>query len=89
MGVDEKKIMEKVLEIYPEIKTYGLELAINHDKQKKAWIVKLSKGKDELFTHLENEDAQKCLEGERCVRFGSQVGVFIDAYCKSGQACRT
>ncbi len=89
MGINEKLIMAKILEIYPEIKTYGLELALSHDEQKRAWIVKLSKGRDELFTHLEDEDAQKCLEGERCIPFGSQIGVFIDAYCKSGQSCRT
>ena len=77
MSVDPKALAAKLREMYPEIGKHALDLSLNFDDKKGAWIVKLVKGKHELTTHLEKKDAEACLEGIQCVYLGVQVGQFV------------
>lgn len=77
MSVDKKDLEAKLYEMYPEIKDHGLDLSLDFDKGKDAWIVGLKKGSHSLNTHLENKDAEDCLNGVKCVYLGVQIAQFI------------
>ncbi len=89
MSVNGPEIREKIMELYPEIGKFGLDIVTEYSDEKNAWIVTLVKGENTLYTHIENEDAKRCLEGEKCVYFGNQLMGFIDAYCTGSDACST
>ena len=72
--IDRKELCEKIREIYPDIGECGIDVDVEYDETKKAWIVDLKKGTHELKTHLEPEDATACLDGKQCVSLGTQIG---------------
>ena len=72
-----EELIAKLREIHPEIDTHGLDLSVEFDHEKDAWIVDLKKGEHELTTHLERKDADACMEGVQCVYLGVQIGQFI------------
>ena len=74
---DGDEVAAKLKEIYSEINDHGLELSTEFNHEKNAWVIGLKKGEHELTTHLEKEDADKCLEGIQCVYLGVQIGQFI------------
>jgi hypothetical protein len=77
MSVEPKALDAKLREMYPEIAKHKLDLSLNFDKGKNAWIVKLHKGVHELTTHLEKKDAEACLGGTQCVYLGVQITQFM------------
>ena len=82
------QITEKIIELYPEIKKFNLKISTKFSNEDNGWIVTLSKGAQTLQTHIENADALKCIEGEKCMYFGNQLMGFIDAYCTGSDACK-
>ncbi|MBI9111146.1 hypothetical protein [Maridesulfovibrio ferrireducens] len=82
------QITEKIIELYPEIKKFNLDVTAEFSDEKNEWIITLSKGKETLQTHIKTGDALKCIEGEKCVYFGNQLMGFIDAYCSGSDACK-
>ncbi len=77
MGYTQVALEDKVLAMYPEITKHGISLGLSFDADKNAWIVKLSKGANELTTHLEKKDADDCMNNIKCVYLGVQLGQFI------------
>lgn len=75
---DGKELCEKIRSIYPEVGECGIEVGVEYDKIKEAWVVDLRKGEQSLSTHLEEEDAYACLEGERCLTLGSKIGQLVN-----------
>jgi hypothetical protein len=73
MKYDKKELCEKRRSIYPEIGECGIDVGVEFDDKKNAWIVDLRKGKHYLKTHLEPSDAGLCLEGKQCIYLGSQI----------------
>jgi hypothetical protein len=72
------ELCEKIQEIYPDIGKCGIDVEVDYDESKKAWLVNLEKGGQELVTHLDPPDAQACMEGKECVHLGLQIGQLID-----------
>ena len=70
---DKKELCEKIRSIYPDIGECGIDVDVDYDDTKKAWIVDLKKGEHELKTHLETSEANECMEGKQCVSLGLQV----------------
>lgn len=70
-------LKEKILEMYPEIKDYGISVDLTFNEQKNAYIVDFKKGDQELTTHLEKKDADDCMNGIKCVYLGVQIAQFI------------
>ncbi|HID30883.1 MAG TPA: hypothetical protein EYP19_12910 [Desulfobacterales bacterium] len=70
---DKKELCEKIRSIYPDIGACGIDVDVDYDETKKAWIVDLKKGEHELKTHLETGEADECMEGKQCVSLGLQV----------------
>ena len=75
---EEKELCEKIRSIYPEIGECGIDVTVDFDDVKKAWIVDLRKGAHRLKTHLESQDVDACLEGKQCVYLGSQVTQLVE-----------
>ncbi len=70
---DKKELCEKIRSIYPDIGQCGIDVDVEYDKTKKAWIVDLKKGEQELKTHLELQEVDDCMEGKQCVSLGLQI----------------
>lgn len=77
MSVNVQDLEAKLLAMHPEIKSHGLELSLELDEGKDAWIVGLKKGGHALSTHLERKDAEECLNGVKCVYLGVQISQFV------------
>lgn len=70
---DKKELCEKIRSIYPDIGECGIDVDVEYDEAKKAWIVDLKKGELELKTHLELQEVDDCMEGKQCVSLGLQI----------------
>jgi len=71
------ELCEKITSIYPEVGRCGIDVNLEFDKNKKAWVVTLDKEGKHLTTHLETKDADGCVEGKECVHLGIQINQFI------------
>ncbi|SDB60091.1 hypothetical protein SAMN05660653_03085 [Desulfonatronum thiosulfatophilum] len=89
MSVDPKALLAKISEFYPELEKSGVDMSAEFDENKKAWLVKLRKDGHEQITHIEEEDAEKCMQGVECVHLGVHVADFIRAYCQIGGVCKS
>ena len=70
---DKKELCEKIRSIYPDIGECGIDVDVEYDEAKKAWIVDLKKDEQELKTHLELQEVDDCMEGKQCVSLGIQI----------------
>ena len=68
-----EELAARLREIYPEINGHGIDLALEFDHEKDAWVVTFTKGAHRLRTHLEKKDADACMEGVQCVYLGVQI----------------
>lgn len=71
--IDKAALCEKIRELYPDIGECGIDVDVDYDPEKKSWIVDLKKGSFELQTHLEDEDADQCMLGQKCVGLGIEI----------------
>ena len=81
--MDEKKydtneLCGKIREVFPDIGECGIDIGVDYDDEKKAYVVNLKKGGREIKTHLEIEDADTCMEGKQCIGLGIQIAQFKD-----------
>jgi hypothetical protein len=67
------ELCKKIKSIYPDIGECGIDVMVDYDEAKKAWIVYMKKGSHELKTHLEPEDADVCMAGKQCIGLGIQI----------------
>jgi hypothetical protein len=70
---DKKELCEKIRSIYPDIGECGIDVDVEYDEGKKAWVVDLKKDNHELKTHLEVQEADECMDGKQCVSLGLQI----------------
>ena len=82
MSYTKEDLKKKLLEMYPEITTYGLSTALDFDDEKKAWVVSFEKGKHSRHAFLDKRDADACIEGNACI----YLGVLIAQYIKDLEA---
>lgn len=67
----------KIHEMYSEIAKHGIEVSLDFDESKNAYIVKFKKGAHELTTDLKKRDAEDCMNNVKCVYLGEQIGQFV------------
>jgi hypothetical protein len=82
MAYTKQLLKRKLLEMYPEIKTYNLSTALDFDEEKSAWVVTFKKGKKSRHAFLDKKDADACMEGNACI----YLGVLIAQYIKDLEA---
>lgn len=87
MVFKKKALARKLLEMYPEIRNHGLHLDLSLDDSRGVWLVTLTKEEHRLSTFLEIKDAEACLQGDRCVYLGLQIGEFVNNF-ESGEPVR-
>ena len=75
---DKSELCDKIKSIYPDIGECGIDVEVDYDEAKKAWIVDLKHGERRLTTHLEPEDADACIEGKECMYLGTQIAQLAD-----------
>jgi len=76
--IDKKELCSKITSIYPEIGVCGIDVDVDFNNEKGAWVVDLKKGGHHLQTHLEIDEADQCLLGKKCVSLGFQIGQLIE-----------
>jgi hypothetical protein len=70
---DKNELCDKIRSIYPDIGVCGIDVNVDFDDAKKAWVVDLKKDNHELKTYLEPPEAEDCMNGKQCVSLGLQV----------------
>ena len=68
-----ESVCEQIKKVFPEIGECGIDVNVDYDDNKKAWIVDLKKDAQHLTTHLEPQDADECMAGEKCVGLAFQI----------------
>ena len=63
----------KITEIYPDIGECGIDVNVDFDDDKKAWVVDLIKDSHELKHYLDLPEANECMEGHQCVSLGLEI----------------
>lgn len=77
MSYTKEDLKKKLLDMYPEIDTYGLSTQLEFDDGKKAWVVTFSKGKHRRHAFLDKKDADSCIEGNACIYLGILIAQYI------------
>ena len=82
MSYTKEDLKKKLIEMYPEITTYGLSTELEFDDGKKAWVVSFNKGPHSRHAFLDKGDADSCIDGNSCI----YLGVLIAQYIKDLEA---
>ena len=77
MNITTEAIKEKITIMYPEIGKHKINMSVDFDSAKDAFIIKFKRDNRELSTHLDKKDAEECMNDIKCVHLGSQIGQFI------------
>jgi hypothetical protein len=72
--IDKDDLCRKITELYPDIGECGIDITVDFDESKDAWIVDLKKDDHELKHYLDKPDAARCIEGEQCIALGLDIG---------------
>jgi len=72
------ELCSKITNIYPDIGACGIDVKVNFDDTKEAWMVDLRKDAHHLQTRLELDEAEKCMAGKQCVSLGIQVAQLVN-----------
>ena len=75
---DNRALCTKIKEVFPDIGECGIDIDVDYDDTKKAYIVNMKKGQRNVKTHLELEDADTCMLGKQCIGLGIQIAQFKD-----------
>lgn len=70
---NKEELCAKITEIYPEIGVCGINIDVNYDEDKKAWVVDLVKDSHKLKHYLDIPEADDCMEGNQCVSLGLEI----------------
>ncbi len=77
MGYTLLGLKNRIEEFHPEIIQQGLILNVSFSQEKNAYMLKLTKGRDDLVTYLDKKDADDCMEGIKCVNLAIQLSQFL------------
>ena len=77
MPYGKEELKAKLLAMYPEIRTYGLETELQYDEGKNAWVVSFVKGSSSRHAFLDKGDADACMEGNACIYLGVLIAQYI------------
>ncbi len=69
----DQELCEKITGMYPEIGECNINIKVQHDDEKKVWVIDLKKDDHELKHFLEYPDADNCMEGGQCVSLGLEI----------------
>lgn len=67
----------KILELYPEIVHYGIDVFVIHDQEKGRYGIKLTMPSPDATVFLEKRDADGCMAGKKSDPLGQSLEKFI------------
>ena len=70
---DTQSLCDKIKKVFPDIGECGIDIKVDFDEDKNAYVVDLKKGTRELKTYLEPGDADICMDGKQCIGLGLQI----------------
>jgi len=70
-------LKDKILEFHPEIAAKGIHLEVSFDEASNRYLLQLSKDGQEFGAFLEQQDADACMEGKKCVNLAVQAAQFL------------
>ena len=68
-----EELCKKITDLYPDIGTCGIDIAVSKDENQDSWVVHLKKENHELDHFLEYKEAELCMNGEQCVALGLEI----------------
>ncbi len=71
MGYTQVALEDKILDMYPEVRTLSPKFRFNQEKD--AWIITLKKGAQEQVVQLCKTDADACMDNTYCATFGTEI----------------
>ena len=77
MSYTQEDLKNKLLEMYPEIRKFGLSLGLAFDTEKDAWVVSFQKGNHKRHAFLDKKDADACIDGNACIYLGMLIAQYI------------
>ncbi len=77
MGYTLLGLKNRIEELHPEIIQHGIVLNVSYSQEKNAYMLKLTKGRDDLVTYLNQKDADDCMDGTKCVTLSIQLTQFL------------
>lgn len=77
MSYTKDELARKLVEMYPEITTYGLSMTLNFDEGLSAWVVSFEKENHKRHAILDKKDADSCMEGNACIYLGVLIAQYI------------
>ena len=80
MGYSQVALEDQLLDMYPDIRKFGLTPRLSFDERKDAWMVKFAKGGKEVSVCLNKEDADACMDRKVCDTFGSELKKALNAF---------
>jgi hypothetical protein len=67
----------KILELYPEIVHYGIDVFVIYDQEKGRYGIKLTMPSPDTTVFLEKKDADGCMEGKKSNPLAQSIAQFI------------
>lgn len=67
-------ICRKIEQIIPEAGRCGRDFRVEYDDTNHAWAVDLHQGDVHLKTFIEDSEAENCLDADKCIPLGLQIG---------------
>lgn len=68
-----EELCRKIEEVFPKAGACGIDFDVEYDENVSAWAVDLHRGEHHLRTFIDTEEADSCLEGEKCIPLGMQI----------------
>ena len=74
---DKQELCKKIVEMYPELGQCNIDIVVDYDDEKNAYVVDLNKDDHELKHFLEVPDADSCMENKQCVSLGLEIAQLV------------
>ena len=69
-----RDICELIQHVDPELGQCGRDYDVYLDRTNDAWVVDYHKDGHHLKTFLDNHDADECMNSDKCIPLGLQIG---------------
>ncbi len=85
---EQKTVARKIVELYPDIKKFGLDLSVRKDQLigGENYVVTLTKDTRQTQFKLGREDVQTCMDGNLCSLITIELARFIRQFIDESYA---
>ncbi|WP_319763381.1 hypothetical protein [Maridesulfovibrio sp.] len=87
MRLNDSQIRQMVIDLYPEIERFNIDMSTEFNENMDAWVITLENGSDSLSTHMDSSYVSSCFDRNNCVYFTNQMMNVIDNYCLESGSC--